>query len=84
MRIKIEIDLKPEELQRFLGLPDVGAMREEVMRFVKERIAADPAGFVRDNLDQIRRSRTVRRVLYGRQATPDEPRRPSRREDEDA
>lgn len=85
MRIKIEIDLKPEELQRFLGLPDVGAMREEVMRFVKDRIAADPAGFVRDNLDQIRRSRTVRRVLYGRQATAtDEPRRPSRREDEDA
>lgn len=69
MRIKIEIDLKPEELQRFLGLPDVGAMREEVMRFVKERIASDPAGFLLDNLDQLRRSRAVRRVLYGRGAT---------------
>jgi hypothetical protein len=66
MKIKIEIDLKPEELQRFLGLPDVGAMREEVMQFVKERIAADPAGFVLENLDQLRKSRTVRRILFGR------------------
>lgn len=83
MRIKIEIDLKPEELQRFLGLPDVGAMREEVMRFVKQKIAADPAGFLLDNLDQIRKSRTVRRVLYGRSAA-EEPRRPASREDDDA
>ena len=50
MRIKMEIDMKPEELQRFLGMPDVGAMREEVMRFIKGRIAADPAGFLMDNL----------------------------------
>jgi hypothetical protein len=67
VKVKIEIDMKPEELQRFLGLPDVGAMREEVMQFVKERIAADPAGFLLDNLDQLRKSRTVRRFLYGRE-----------------
>lgn len=74
MRIKIEIDLKPEELQRFLGLPDVGAMREELMRFVKDKIAADPAGFLLDNLDQVRKSRTVRRILYGAQAADEQAR----------
>lgn len=66
MQIKIEIDLKPEELQRFLGLPDVAGMREELLQFIKERVASDPAGFVMDNLDQLRKSRTVGRLLYGR------------------
>jgi hypothetical protein len=66
VQIKIEIDLKPEELQRFLGLPDVAGMREELMQFIKEKVAADPAGFVLDNLDQLRKSRAVRRLLYGR------------------
>ena len=68
MRIKMEIDMKPEELQRFLGLPDVAAMREELMQFIKERVAADPAGFLLDNLEQLRKSKPVRRLLYGTRA----------------
>ena len=68
MRIKMEIDMKPEELQRFLGLPDVAAMREELMQFIKERVAADPAGFLLDNLEQLRKSKPVRRLLYGAKA----------------
>ncbi len=72
MRIKMEIDMKPEELQRFLGLPDVAAMREELMQFIKERVAADPAGFLLDNLEQLRKSRPVRRLLYGTKARDDE------------
>ena len=70
MRIKMEIDMKPEELQRFLGLPDVAAMREELMQFIKERVAADPAGFLLDNLDKLGKSKPVRRLLYGTRATP--------------
>jgi len=72
MRIKMEIDMKPEELQRFLGLPDVAAMREELMQFIKERVAADPAGFLLDNLEQLRKSRPVRRLLYGTKARDEE------------
>jgi len=68
MRIKMEIDMKPEELQRFLGLPDVAAMREELMQFIKERVAADPAGFLLDNLDKLGKSKPVRRLLYGTRA----------------
>lgn len=76
MKIKIEIDLKPEELQRFLGIPDVTAIREDLLQFIKEKVAADPAGFVLDNLDQLRKSRTVRRILYGTQAEEGAVRRP--------
>jgi hypothetical protein len=72
MRIKMEIDMKPEELQRFLGLPDVAAMREELMQFIKERVAADPAGFLLDNLDRLGKSKPVRRLLYGTRSTRDE------------
>jgi hypothetical protein len=72
MRIKMEIDMKPEELQRFLGLPDVNAMREELMQFIKERVAADPAGFLLDNLDKLGKSKPVRRLLYGTRSTRDE------------
>jgi hypothetical protein len=72
MKVKVEIDMKPEELQRFLGMPDVNAMREEVMRFIKERIAADPAGFVLENLGQLSRSRPLRRILYGKQPRPED------------
>lgn len=68
----MEIDMKPEELQRFLGLPDVAAMREELMQFIKERVAADPAGFLLDNLDQLRKSKPVRRLLYGTRARDEE------------
>lgn len=84
MQIKIEIDLKPEELQRFLGLPDVAGLREELVQFIKEKVAADPAGFVLDNLDQLRKSRGVRRLLYGRNhKSAEAPRRQPRRTGED-
>ena len=80
MKIKIEIDLKPEELQRFLGIPDVTAIREDLLQFIKEKVAADPAGFVLDNLDQLRKSRTVQRILYGKQGEEGTARRSPRGE----
>lgn len=85
MQIKIEIDLKPEELQRFLGLPDVAGMREEVLLFIKERIASDPTGFLRDNLKQLRKNPTVRRILYGDEAQGrGRPGKPDARDTEDS
>jgi hypothetical protein len=65
MRIKVEIDVKPEELRRFLGLPDVAGLQEELIQFLRDKVAADPAGFVFENLQQLGRSRAVQRLLYG-------------------
>lgn len=38
MKIQVEIDVTPEELRRFLGLPDVGPLQQELMAKLRERI----------------------------------------------
>jgi hypothetical protein len=38
MKFNIELDVTPEELRRFLGLPDVAPLQEELMNKLKERI----------------------------------------------
>lgn len=56
MIIKIEIDVKPEELRRFLGLPDVGAMQEDMVDYLRLKVGNsiegfDPAHFLKDNIE---------------------------------
>ncbi|MBI2383006.1 MAG: hypothetical protein HYV18_02920 [Gammaproteobacteria bacterium] len=73
MQIKIEIDVQPEELRRFLGLPDMAGLQEDLIHFLREKLVAagetfDPAAFVKENIGHIKRSRTLRRILYGEQA----------------
>ncbi|MDB5972384.1 MAG: hypothetical protein JWQ90_4834 [Hydrocarboniphaga sp.] len=63
MQIKIEIDVKPEELRRFLGLPDVAGLQDDVVRFLREKVGAasesfDPAAVLQASLDMIRRNPT--------------------------
>lgn len=38
MKFNIEIDVTPEELRRFMGLPDVAPLQEELMSRLRERI----------------------------------------------
>jgi len=69
MQIKVEIDVKPEELRRFLGLPDVAGLQEDLMAFLKDKVgqASDglspAADFVRGNLENIKSSAAVQRLL---------------------
>ncbi|MGQ0502498.1 MAG: DUF6489 family protein [Panacagrimonas sp.] len=61
MQIKIEIELKPEELRRFLGLPDVAGLQDEVVQFLREKVGKvnenfNPADFLKGNLDVLRQS----------------------------
>ncbi len=56
MIIKIEIDVKPEELRRFLGLPDVGALQEDMVDYLRLKIGSgiehfDPAQFLKENIE---------------------------------
>ena len=39
MIIKIEIDVKPEELRAFLGLPDVVGIQEDIINYVRTRVS---------------------------------------------
>lgn len=61
MQIRIEIDVKPEELRRFLGLPDVAGLQEDLISFLRDKLGAaaetfDPSSFVKDNLQTLRQS----------------------------
>lgn len=73
MQIKIEIDVKPEELRRFLGLPDVAGLQEDVLHFLREKLGAasesfDPTSFVKDNLQTIRNSGTWKKFVAAAKA----------------
>jgi len=69
MQIKVEIDVKPEELRRFLGLPDVAGLQEDLMGFLRDKMgqASDglspAADFVRDNFENLKSSAAVQRLL---------------------
>ena len=38
MNIRIDVEMTPEELRRFMGLPDVGNVQEALMGKLKESI----------------------------------------------
>ena len=64
MIIKIEIDVKPEELRRFLGLPDVGGLQEDMIHYVRDKMATsvdgfDPAEFIKENIQSSRAWKTL-------------------------
>jgi len=74
MQIKIEIDVKPEELRRFLGLPDVAGLQEDLVNFLREKIGSasenfDPASFVKENLQSLRDSSAWRKIVSAAKAT---------------
>lgn len=68
MQIKIDIEVKPEELRRFLGLPDVAGLQEDIVHFLRDKVGAasegfDPASFVKENLQTLRNSAAWRRLF---------------------
>lgn len=68
MQIKIEIDVKPEELRRFLGLPDIAGLQEDLVAFLRDKVGSaatdfDPAAFVKGNFDTLRKSQAWQRLL---------------------
>lgn len=60
MQIKIEIDVRPDELRRFLGLPDVSGLQDDVVAFLRDKIGAagefDATGFVKHNIESLRKN----------------------------
>ncbi len=71
MQIKVEIDVKPEELRRFLCLPDVAGLQEDLVSFLRDKMdqasenLSPAAEFVRDNLGTLKDtgSAAVQRLL---------------------
>lgn len=54
MKINIEIDVTPAELRQFLGLPDVAGLQEDMIEYVRGRVARgaenfDPGDLLRES-----------------------------------
>jgi hypothetical protein len=45
MKISLDIDLTPEELRRFFGLPDVEPVNRELIEILRRNIASGGEGF---------------------------------------
>jgi len=45
MNVKIDIDISPEELRRFLGLPDVEPIQREMMDKLRKRMLEGVDGY---------------------------------------
>ncbi len=45
MKIKFDVDVTPEELRRFFGLPDVEPLNREMLEQVRRNMAAGMEGF---------------------------------------
>ncbi len=84
MQIKIEIDLKPEELRQFLGIPDVLGIQEDLFRYARDKFSdgldgVDAKTFVKENMDAVRGTKAWQRLIaaaFGSlEETPAEPAR---------
>ena len=77
MQIKIEIDVKPEELRRFLGLPDVAGLQDDVVQFLRDKVGQvnenfNPAEFVKGNLETLKQSPAFKRLMTRINLTADD------------
>lgn len=85
MQIKVEIDVKPEELRRFLGLPDVAGLQEDIVAFLRDKVGqasenlSPAADFVRGNLGSLKDtgSAAVQRLLSSVKVRVTEPETPT-------
>ena len=50
MKMTVEVDCTPEEARRFMGLPDVSALNEALVKEMQERMAANISALAPDEL----------------------------------
>ena len=50
MKMTIEVDCSPEEARRFLGLPDVTALNEQLVKEMQARMSANMTALSPDEL----------------------------------
>jgi len=55
MKVRIEIELNPEEFRQLLGLPDIVGIQEDLVRYARDKLAQssdtfDPVTFLRDTM----------------------------------
>ena len=67
MQIRVEVEVTPEELRRFLGLPDVAGLQDDIVTFLRDKVGAasefDASGFVKNNLEALKKSEAWNRIV---------------------
>jgi hypothetical protein len=64
MNIKIDIELTPQELRQFIGLPDVAGLQDDMIHFVREKVSKGIENVDVDALKQgIQSSRAWKRLM---------------------
>lgn len=91
MKVRIEIELNPEEFRQLLGLPDIVGIQEDLVRYARDKLAQssdsfDPVTFLRDTMSGKTGMKAWRKfidvTLGTEDETEDEP--PSRRRPRDS
>jgi len=64
MNIKIDIELTPQELRQFIGLPDVAGLQDDMIHFVRDKVAKGVENVDIDALKQgIQSTRAWKRLM---------------------
>lgn len=67
MQIRVEVEVTPEELRRFLGLPDVAGLQDDIIGFLRDKVGAasefDASGFVKSNLEALKNSDAWNKIV---------------------
>jgi hypothetical protein len=67
VEIKVEVHVTPEELRRFLGLPDIGGLQDDIIECLRGKVGAasdfDAGEFVRHNLDTLRNTPAWKKII---------------------
>lgn len=45
MKVRIDIEVKPEEIRTLIGLPDVSALSDDLIQYMREKAAQGVDGF---------------------------------------
>lgn len=78
MQIRVEVEVTPEELRRFLGLPDVAGLQDDIVAFLRDKVGAasefDAGDFVKKNLKALKKTgawnKIIARVRVAEPAAP--------------
>lgn len=77
MEIKVEVHVTPEELRRFLGLPDVAGLQDDIIQFLRDKVGAaaefDAGEFVKQNLEALRKVPAFKKIIGKVVVSPSEP-----------
>ena len=54
MNIKIDIEMTPEELRRFIGLPDVSGIQDDMVQLIRQAVSKGAKGVEAVDLNALR------------------------------